>query len=69
MALEPKPLISLPDWARLHYQGTIPHLNTLRKWARDALIQPAPERHGRAYYVHPDAKYVPPRRGRQGPAR
>lgn len=57
-----KPLISLTTWAKQTYQDAQPCVNTLRKWARDALIQPAPQRHGRAYYVDPDARYVPPKR-------
>jgi hypothetical protein len=57
-----KPLVLLTTWARMTYQDCPPCLNTLRKWAREALIQPAPQRHGRAYYVSPDAKYVPARR-------
>lgn len=57
-----KPLVLLTTWAQQNYQDAVPCLNTLRKWARDALIQPAPQRHGRAYYVHPDARYVPPSR-------
>lgn len=59
-----RPLVLLSTWARMAYQDAPPHLNTLRKWARDALIQPAPQRHGRAYYVDPDARYVPPKRKR-----
>jgi hypothetical protein len=58
-----KPLVLLTTWAQQNYKDAVPCLNTLRKWARDALIQPAPQRHGRAYYVDPDARYVPQRRG------
>lgn len=57
-----KPLVLLTTWAKMTYQDCPPCLNTLRKWAREALIQPAPQRHGRAYYVSPDARYVPARR-------
>ncbi len=59
-----KPLVLLTTWAQQNYKDAVPCLNTLRKWARDALIQPAPQKHGRAFYVDPDAKYVPQRRGR-----
>lgn len=59
-----KPLVLLAEWAKQTYSGAVPCANTLRKWARDALIQPAPLRHGRAYYVDPDARYVPPVRRR-----
>lgn len=57
-----KPLVTLTAWAAQTYEGKPPCLNTLRKWARDALIQPTPQLHGRAYYVDPDARYTPPKR-------
>ncbi len=58
-----KPLVSLDEWARQTYSESMrPRINTIRKWARDALIQPAPIRHGRSYYVDPDAQYTPPTR-------
>lgn len=60
-----RPLLPLPDWATLHYAKAIPHINTLRRWVKDGLIQPQPERHGRAYYVDPEAKYTPPKRKRR----
>lgn len=50
-------LITLEAWAAATYGEASPHINTLRKWARDALIVPAPEKHGRTYYVRPDARY------------
>lgn len=62
MSTAQQPLISLITWAERTYEGKPPCLNTLRKWAREALIQPAPQRHGRAYYVSPDARYTPARR-------
>lgn len=54
-----KPLVLLRVWAEQTYGEARPCDNTLRKWARDALIQPAPIRHGRSYYVDQDAKYTP----------
>lgn len=51
-------LITLERWAEGTYGADAPHINTLRRWARDALIFPAPEKHGRTYYVRPDARYV-----------
>lgn len=50
-------LITLEAWAIATYGGHSPHINTLRRWARDALIVPAPEKHGRTYYVSPSARY------------
>ncbi len=50
-------LITLEAWAAATYGEASPHINTLRRWARDAMIVPAPETHGRTYYVRPDAYY------------
>lgn len=50
-------LITLEAWASATYGEASPHINTLRRWARDAMIVPAPEKHGRTYYVRPDAQY------------
>lgn len=50
-------LITLEAWACATYGEAAPHMNTLRRWARDALIVPLPEKHGRTYYVRPDAHY------------
>ena len=50
-------LITLEAWAVATYGEASPHINTLRRWARDALIVPAPEKHGRTYYVSPSARY------------
>ncbi|WP_417642212.1 excisionase [Enterobacter kobei] len=37
-----------------------PSLSTLRRWAREGRIYPAPEIHGKEYKVVPDAVYVSP---------
>lgn len=50
-------LITLEAWAVATYGEASPHINTLRRWARDALITPTPEKHGRTYYVSPNAHY------------
>ncbi|WP_459703207.1 excisionase [Stutzerimonas marianensis] len=52
-------LLTLEEWARQTYE-TPPTLNTLRRWAREGLIQPPPEKHGRSYYVYPAARYIEP---------
>lgn len=51
-------LIPLDEWADRHYAIGRPHVQTLRRWARDGKIHPAPRKHGRAYYVSPDAEYL-----------
>lgn len=50
-------LITLEAWAQDQYGEDAPHINTLRRWARDGRIMPVPEKHGRTYYVKPDARY------------
>lgn len=51
-------LITLEAWAAATYGEAAPHINTLRRWARDAHIYPKPIKHGRTYFVTPDARYV-----------
>lgn len=47
--------ILLLDWAARNYSPP-PSLWTLRKWARDGEISPAPEKVGRDYYVEESAR-------------
>ncbi|HCA9948967.1 MAG: excisionase [Klebsiella sp.] len=54
-------LLTLQEWASRTYE-TPPSLESLRRWVRQGRIYPAPELHGRAYMVHPDAVYVDIRR-------
>jgi len=49
--------ITLQAWAVRHYDPP-PGIATLRAWARDGKIQPAPQKVGRTYYVHPDARHI-----------
>lgn len=51
-------LLTLPAWARARYGDNAPGLATLRRWAREQRIFPAPEKHGRTYFVRPDAEYL-----------
>jgi len=53
-------LISLSSWLLLVYGDDAPTLETARRWTRLGLISPAPVRHGRSYYVQPDATYLSP---------
>ncbi|MBJ8823560.1 excisionase [Citrobacter europaeus] len=52
-------LLNLLEWANSTY-STPPSLSTLRRWAREGRIFPAPELHGKEYKVQPDAIYVDP---------
>jgi hypothetical protein len=53
-------LIPLQQWAKLTYGDAAPCSNTLRKWARGDKIMPPAEKHGRGYFVTPDARYATP---------
>jgi len=50
-------LIPLSVWADQTYGKFAPKVSTLRAWARSNKIQPAPQKHGRTYYVEPTARY------------
>lgn len=51
--------ITLDVWIRMNY-GDAVSLKTARRWIEKGYIRPAPEKHGRAYYLRPDARYVDP---------
>lgn len=51
-------LVTLEDWAKGCYGERAPYIGTLRRWARDGKIFPLPQKHGRAYFVRPDAQYI-----------
>jgi len=57
-------LLNLQEWASRVYE-TPPSLSTLRRWAREGRIYPAPEIHGKEYKVIPDAIYVSPSKKNQ----
>lgn len=49
--------ITLEQWASRHYSKP-PAIATLRHWAKGGLIQPAPVKVGRQWFVEPDAEYT-----------
>lgn len=51
-------LITLEAWAAIRYGAGAPNRDTLRRWARDGKIYPAPEKNGRSYFVRESARYV-----------
>jgi hypothetical protein len=51
-------LITLETWASARFGEDAPCVGTLRRWARDGKIYPAPRKHGRSYYVDERAQYV-----------
>jgi len=53
-------LITLQQWAKNTYGEAAPCMNTLRKWARSNKITPPAEKHGRTYFVDPEASYSQP---------
>jgi hypothetical protein len=52
-----KQKVTLEAWAAPRYCPP-PSIKTLRRWARECRIFPAPEKVGRTYYVEPDARYI-----------
>jgi predicted site-specific integrase-resolvase len=59
--------VTLEKWAESSMEPA-PTLNTLRKWAREGRICPAPVKCGRSYYVDPEAEYTEPERRPPAPA-
>lgn len=53
--------VSLERWAEIHYGEDKPARATLQRWAREGKIRPQPIKHGRSYFVQPDAMYVDPK--------
>ncbi|MDB5782057.1 excisionase [Caballeronia mineralivorans] len=51
-------LVTLQVWARTQFGEDAPFIGTLRRWAREGKLYPAPKKHGRAYYLREDAEYV-----------
>ncbi len=50
--------LSLAEWATAKFGANAPCLNTLRRWARDGIIVPKPQKIGRAYMVVPTARHM-----------
>lgn len=58
--------LKLSSWLDLNYkEADAPSIRTARLWARSGLIEPKPEKHGRDYFVHPNARYVHTTRHKQ----
>lgn len=51
-------LVSLEQWAAETYGEAAPGIDTLRRWCREGRIYPQPEKHGKAYYLDPEARYI-----------
>ncbi len=51
-------LISLDAWASATYGDAMPCPDTLRRWCREGRIYPQPQKHGRCYWLEPNAQYV-----------
>ncbi|MDW3684859.1 excisionase [Cupriavidus sp. CV2] len=50
--------LSLEKWAAKNFDP-IPHIDTLRGWARDKKIYPPAQKIGKAYYVDEHAVFSP----------
>ena len=51
-------LVTLEDWAAFVYGDARSGIGTLRRWARNGNLDPPAQKHGRTYFVQPDACYV-----------
>ena len=51
-------LIKLDTWAREQYGDDAPSSATLRRWANSGRLFPAPELHGKCWYVRPETRYA-----------
>lgn len=51
-------LVSLEQWATATYGESAPCIDTLRRWCREGRIHPQPEKHGKCYYLDPEARYI-----------
>jgi hypothetical protein len=51
-------LTTLEAWGRAKYGEHVPNMDTLRRWAREGKIHPAPKKQGRAYFLPEHAEYV-----------
>jgi hypothetical protein len=54
-------LVTLETWAANIYGEDAPNMDTLRRWAREGKIFPAPKKQGRAYFL---PEHAQPRRRR-----
>lgn len=50
-------LVRLDAWLAATYGKAIA-IDTAYRWIRAGKILPRPEKHGRAYFLHPDARYT-----------
>lgn len=53
----PTKKIPLCQWGEARYDPP-PSAWTLRRWVREGQIYPPPEKVGKGYYVHPDARRI-----------
>lgn len=52
-------LVTLDDWAKARYsENALPNRDTLRRWAREGKLFPAPQKQGRTYVLPENAEYV-----------
>ena len=52
------PMVTLDVWAKEQYGEAAPTVGTLRRWCRELKIHPAPQKHGRSYFLRRSARYV-----------
>lgn len=50
-------LMKLKKWWSLNYEAPY-EAKTVRKWAKEGKLVPAPIKHGRPYYIRGDARHI-----------
>lgn len=53
-------LLTLEEWAEAVYGSRPPSKRTLRRWIKNSMIYPQPEKHGKFYRVLESARYSDP---------
>ena len=60
-------LLTLEEWAEAVYGKRPPSKSTLRRWIKNSMIYPQPEKHGKYYRVLESARYSDPAKPAQHP--
>lgn len=61
-------LLTLEEWAERVYGDRPPSNTTLRRWIKNSMIYPQPEKHGKFYRVLESARYSDPTKPARQPA-
>ncbi|MEX1839151.1 excisionase [Enterobacter cloacae] len=51
-------MLTLEEWAAEKYRSNPPHLNTLRRYAKESMFNPPAKKEGRYWRVREDAEII-----------